>query len=391
MIQKFQFEGVPIKMWASALDDYGWKEVKNLAKLPFAFRHIALMPDAHAGKGMPIGAILAAKNAIIPNAVGVDIGCGICALKSDIKISDLTPEIIRKKIMRGIRRQIPIGRDSHKQRQDENLMPQGFDLDKTIIVKRKYLSALKQIGTLGGGNHFIELQKDAEDNLWVMIHSGSRNLGSTVGEYYNEQAEILNRQWFSNVDFDAKLAFLPVQSREAELYRAEMEYCIAFAYANRKLMMERIKEILSEIFPEVKYNPIIDIPHNYASNEEHFGEDLIIHRKGAVKAGIGDIGIIPGSQGTKSYIVEGLGNPESFCSSSHGAGRKMSRTEAVNTLSLEDEIEMLDAKGIVHTIRYKKDLEEASGAYKDIDEVMENQKDLVKTLVELYPIAVIKA
>ena len=390
MIQELSFANTIIKMWVDKIDKHGWEEVENLAQLPFVFKHIALMPDAHAGKGMPIGAVLATKDVVIPNAVGVDIGCGMCALKTNIKTTELSPEIIRKKIMRGIRRQIPIGRNEHKQRQDECFMPQGFDLDKAIIVKRKYLSALKQIGTLGGGNHFIELQKDSENNLWVMLHSGSRKLGSTVGEYYNQIAENLNRQWFSKVETSMQMAFLPMQCEDAKLYWNEMEYCIAFAHANRKLMIERIKEVLIDIFPDTLFDPMINIAHNYAAKEVHFNEEVIVHRKGAVRARLGNIGIIPGSQGTKSYIVEGLGNPDSFHSSSHGAGRALSRTEARNTLSLEDEIEKMNAKGIFHAIRFQNDLDEAPGAYKDIDIVMKNQQDLVRPLVTLSPIAVIK-
>lgn len=390
MIQEILVNEVPVKMWVNNLDEYAWEETRNLAALPFVFHHLALMPDAHAGKGMPIGGVLATKGVVVPNAVGVDIGCGMCAVKSNIRVKDITSEVLRKQILRGIRKQIPLGREHHKQRQDENLMPQGFDTDRMTVVKRQLVSAQKQIGTLGGGNHFIELQCCEEGFLWVMIHSGSRNLGLQVGDYYNHQAEMLNARWHSSVSPEIRLAFLPMHSAEAKQYWAEMEYCIAFALANRKLMMDRIQEVICKAIPEAVFEPMINIAHNYAAWERHYGEDVIVHRKGAVHAGLGQVGIIPGSQGTKSYIVEGLGHEDSFCSSSHGAGRAMSRTEAVRTLSLEVEIARLEALGIIHAIRSPRDLEEATGAYKNIDEVMANQRDLVKIRTELSPIAVIK-
>ena len=382
--------GVIVKNWATYLDDHANQEIENLCKLPFIHHHLAMMPDAHGGKGMPIGGVFATKGVVIPNAVGVDIGCGMCAVKTNIKVSDLTPELLRKGILRGIRKRIPLGRDHHKKAQDEKYMPKGFDIDSMIVVKRQIMSAQKQIGTLGGGNHFIELQKDGEGNMWVMIHSGSRNLGKQVGDYYNEKATVLNRRWFSSVPAEINLPFLPLHTDEFKQYWAEMEYCVAFALANRSLMMERIQEAISEVLPDTQYEPMINIPHNYAVWENHFGENCIVHRKGATLATAGLTGIIPGSQGTCSYITEGLGNPESFNSCSHGAGRRLSRTQAREQLSLEEEVARLEQMGIVHAVRYKEDLDEATGAYKNIDEVMEAQKDLVKIKTKLTPIAVIK-
>ena len=339
---------------------------------------------------MPIGGVLATKGVVIPNAVGVDIGCGMCAVKTSLKVAGIPSEVLRKQILRGIRKQIPLGFDHHKEAQDEACMPHGFDIDKMTVVKRQYVSATKQVGTLGGGNHFLELQKDTDGTLWIMIHSGSRNLGAQVGSYYNEKAKVLNKRWFSNVNPDIDMAFLPMQSDEAHAYWDEMNYCIEFALCNRRLMMERICQTIGEVYPDAQFEPMINIAHNYAVWENHFDENCIVHRKGATRARVGEIGIIPGSQGTKSYIVEGLGNTDSFQSCSHGAGRAMSRTEAVRSLSLEDEVAKLEAQGIVHAIRGKNDLEEAAGAYKDIDEVMANQTDLVKIVTELSPVAVIK-
>lgn len=382
--------GVIVKNWATNLDDRANEEIDNLCRLPFIHHHLALMPDAHGGKGMPIGGVLATKGVVVPNAVGVDIGCGLCAVKTSVKVADLTPDILRKGILRGIRKRIPLGRAHHKKAQDERFMPQGFDIDSLTVVKRQIISAAKQIGTLGGGNHFIELQKDEEGSLWIMIHSGSRNLGKQVGDFYNEKASALNARWYSSVSPDLNLPFLPVKTEEFRQYWAEMNYCVEFALCNRRLMMERIQEAILDILPDTTFEPMINIAHNYASWEEHFGEMCIVHRKGATLATQGTVGIIPGSQGTCSYITEGLGNPESFNSCSHGAGRKLSRTQARAELSLEEEVARLEKMGIVHAVRYKADLDEATGAYKDIDEVMAAQADLVKIRTKLLPIAVIK-
>ena len=382
--------GMPVKIWARYVDPHAMKEIVNLSTLPFVFHHLAFMPDVHGGKGMPIGGVLATKGAVIPNAVGVDIGCGMCAVKTSLKVDNIPQEVLRKQILRGIRKQIPLGFDHHKTAQDEAYMPQGFDIDTLTVVRRQYESAKKQVGTLGGGNHFIELQKDAEGTLWVMIHSGSRNLGAQVGGFYNEKAKVMNRRWFSCVAPEIDLAFLPIQSEEAHQYWNEMNYCVEFALCNRRLMMERICATIGEVYPYAQFEPMINIAHNYAVCEHHFDETVIVHRKGATRAREGELGIIPGSQGTRSYIVEGLGNPDSFQSCSHGAGRAMSRTEAVRNLSLEAEVSRLEELGIVHAIRGQKDLEEAAGAYKDIDEVMANQSDLVKTVTALSPVAVIK-
>ena len=387
---EIELNSTPVKIWARFVDPHAMKEIVNLSTLPFVFHHLAFMPDVHGGKGMPIGGVLATRGVVIPNAVGVDIGCGMCAVKTSLRVEDIPQGVLRKQIMRGIRKQIPLGFDHHKTAQDESFMPQGFDIDKLAVVSRQYISATKQVGTLGGGNHFIELQKDTEGALWVMIHSGSRNLGAQVGNYYNEKARVLNRRWFSAVSPDIDMHFLPMQSDEAHAYWDEMLYCVEFALCNRRLMMDRICQVIGDAFPDAQFEPMINIAHNYAAWENHFDENVIVHRKGATRARAGETGIIPGSQGTKSYIVEGLGNPDSFQSCSHGAGRAMSRTEAVRNLSLEAEVTRLESHGIVHAIRGPKDLEEAAGAYKDIGEVMANQADLVKIVTELSPVAVIK-
>lgn len=385
-------ESKPIKMWLDEIEEGALQQAKNLANLPFVFKHVAIMPDSHQGYGMPIGGVLATKGVVIPNAVGVDIGCGMCAMKTSLLSAD---KDVLKRIMGNIREAIPVGFDHHKEAQDEDFMPEGFECDCNNIIHREYDNALHQLGTLGGGNHFIEIQMGSDHHIWVMIHSGSRNLGKKVADHYNKIAITMNDRWFSSVPKGHELAFLPIESDEAKSYFNEMNYCVEFALANRRLMMDRVmecftKEVPSIVFLGFKGETITNIAHNYARWENHFGQNVIIHRKGATSACDGEVGIVPGSQGSKSYIVRGLGNPESFMSCSHGAGRKMGRKEAQRTLSLGDEIKRMDDLGIIHGIKNQADLDEAAGAYKDIDVVMNNQKDLVEILVELKPLAVIK-
>jgi tRNA-splicing ligase RtcB len=383
-------EKLPIKIWSDEVEEGSMVQIRNLANLPFAFHHIAIMPDNHQGYGMPIGGVLATKGVVIPNAVGVDIGCGMLAVKTSLK--EIDTETL-KKIMGDIRKVIPLGFNHHKESQDEKWMPINEQITSPSnvwdsVVRQQYQSALKQIGTLGGGNHFIEIQKGSDGYIWVMVHSGSRNIGLKVAEYYNKLAVKLNAQYYSVVDKKQELAFLPIETQEAKDYLLEMNYCVEFALANRKLMMDRIHKVFMANIFGTRFEEPINIAHNYATWENHFGQNVLIHRKGATLAREGTIGIIPGSQGTKSYIVEGLGNPDSFDSCSHGAGRKMGRRQAVRELSLEDEIKKM--KSIIHGIRNERDLDEAPGSYKDIDEVMAQQKDLVKIITTLEPLAVIK-
>jgi len=390
-------EKLSIKMWLEKIEDGAMAQIRNLANLPFAFHHIAIMPDSHQGYGMPIGGVLATKGVIIPNAVGVDIGCGMCAVKTSL--TKLGTETL-KKIMGDIRKVVPVGFEHHKEEQDERLMPSMGTLHDfeechfnnncpSPVVCKEYEKARQSLGTLGGGNHFIEIQKGSDGHIWIMIHSGSRNLGKQVADHYNKIAIKLNEKYFSSVDPKQELAFLPLDSKEGKSYIREMNYCVEFALANRKLMMENIKDIFVKE-TNCSFDDMINIAHNYARMENHFGQNVMVHRKGATLATEDTIGIIPGSQGTKSYIVKGKGNKESFNSCSHGAGRKMGRKEAERSLNLEDEIKILNDQGIIHAIRGVNDLDEASGAYKPIDEVMRNQSDLVEILIELTPLGVIK-
>lgn len=378
-------EKLPIKMWLNEIEDGAVEQLKNLANLPFIYKWVCAMPDCHQGYGMPIGGVIATEGVVIPNAVGVDIGCGMCAVKTEL--TEISQDEL-KRIMGEIRKQVPVGFAHHQKAQSRDLMPipcngENDWSSKMPIIFREFNNAIQQVGTLGGGNHFIEIQKGNDGHIWVMIHSGSRNLGKQVADYYNKVAEELNEKYFSSVTKDKQLAFLPLYDDIGQQYFKEMNYCVEFALANRKLMMDRILNIFG-----VKCEPMINIAHNYAVFENHYGKNVMVHRKGATLARKGIIGIIPGSMGTSSYIVEGLGNPESFESCSHGAGRRMGRQQAIRELNLEHEQEIM--KDVLGGPRTQNDLEEAPSAYKDILDVMENQKDLVKILVELKPLAVIK-
>ncbi len=389
-------EKYTIKMWLDTIEDGALSQAKNLANLPFVFKHVALMPDCHQGYGMPIGGVLATKDVVIPNSVGVDIGCGIAICRLPIK--EITVEQIKKifggskEYKGGIRSAVPVGKNHHSKKQDINLMPDVPLFNEANIVFQEFESAQKQIGTLGGGNHFIEVQKGSDGFIYIMIHSGSRNLGFKVANHYNKIAKELNAKWFSSIDPKWDLAFLPVDSDEGQAYISEMRYCVDFAKASRRLMIDSCLNCFEEVglINKRNYLDYYDVAHNYVDLEHHFGQNVWVHRKGATKAYEGQKGLIPGSQGTSSYIVTGKGNQDSFKSCSHGAGRLFSRTKAQEILNLEEEISKMDSRGIVHGIRNKSDLDEASSAYKNIDEVMINQSDLVDILTKLTPLGVIK-
>jgi tRNA-splicing ligase RtcB len=375
-------ERIPINLWLDDIEDGALNQAKDIANLPVSFSHIAIMPDSHQGYGMPIGGVLAAENAIIPNAVGVDIGCGMCSLRTNQEEIDRSQ---LKSIMGAIRRTVPVGFSHHEKKQDEKWMPEL--IGELPVVQQEYESALAQVGTLGGGNHFIEIQKGSDGFIWIMIHSGSRNIGYTAAKKYNEMAKKMN-EGRENVPKD--LAFFHEDTKEFSLYMNEMNYCIEFALANRKLMMERVKDAFADEISGVEFSDFINKPHNFASHETHFGKDVVVHRKGATRARKGELGMIPGSQGAPSFIVKGKGQPQAFESCSHGAGRIMSRTKAKKTLSLKEETKSLEEKGILHAIRHKSDLDEAPGSYKNIRDVMNNQADLVDIVIELQSLAVIK-
>lgn len=374
---------VPIYNWAYDLEAEALAQAERLSYLPFAFHHVALMPDCHTGYGMPIGGVLATKGIIIPNAVGVDIGCGMVAVKTGLHVSQMTDEIL-KEILGIARYSIPVGFAKRK-------TPINWrdKVSYSEILQKEYENSAYQLGTLGGGNHFIELQADVETgDVWIMIHSGSRNLGKKVCDHYNAEAKKFNKEWYSSVPAEWNLAFLPIDSPVGVSYLEEMNVCLEFAHKNREHMMDVMLDIVNKVFDGgVNPEKQINAHHNYAAIENHYGENVWIHRKGAIRVREGELGIIPGSMGTPSYIVKGLGNPESFMSASHGAGRVMSRSQANKQITEEQANKSIE--GVVFG-RWNGKYDECPLAYKNIDEVMENQKDLVTPIVKLRPIAVMK-
>jgi tRNA-splicing ligase RtcB (3'-phosphate/5'-hydroxy nucleic acid ligase) len=388
MMIAVQKNALPVYSWCDAIEQGAMEQILHLSQHPRLKHHIAIMPDCHQGYGMPIGAVVAAHNAVIPNAVGVDIGCGMCAVKTNIREwdrSDVTA------CLSAIRSAIPLGFQHHKVPQHESHMPRTDIQESSMpVVSREYKNARTQVGTLGGGNHFIEYQKDTDRFLWIMIHSGSRNLGKQVADYYNRIAEDENSGRTNSIPKAWQLAWLDEDSHNGQSYIEEMQYCIDFAHTNRELMMQTILSITKDRFKNAAFDAPISIAHNYAVREKHYNLSVWIHRKGATAAAIDTVGIIPGSQGSESYIVKGKGVSESFSSCSHGAGRRLGRKEAERTLDLAHEKRILEERGIIHSIRSKKDLEEAAGAYKNIAQVMKAQNDLVDILFELSPVAVIK-
>lgn len=371
---------IPIKSWATELEEGALNQATNLSNLSFAHSHIALMADAHVGFGMPIGGVLASKGVVIPNAVGVDIGCGIIAAKTDIK--NIKKEQIKNIVDKG-HRTIPMGFKHHKNPR----FWEGFNRPPSSEIIRSELdSARNQLGTLGGGNHFMTMEQGSDGHVWLMVHSGSRNFGYKIAEYYNNIAKKVNEK-IKLVPPKQDLDGLYIDSEEGQEYFRAMNYALEFAAENRRQLLEQFYNIFRKETGSKKILEQVAIHHNYAAIEKHFGEEVIVHRKGATRAGLGELGIIPGSMGTPSYIVEGLGNDESFHSCSHGAGRVMSRRQANRTITKE--VAEKAMKGIVYK-GFRKDLSEAPMAYKDIEEVMDNQKDLVKRVVKLTPLGVLK-
>lgn len=380
----------PIKTWCMNPEEGAIEQAANLSKLPFLFKHVALMPDTHQGYGMPIGGVIATDGVVVPNAVGVDIGCGMQFVKSSINAKHLSKHALEN-ITSKIKREIPVGFSRHKKPQDISHMPTEIPIiSEHFISYRERDAACYSIGTLGGGNHFIEIQKAGDGKVCIMVHSGSRNLGKQIADHYNKEAIKLNEKWFSSVPKEWQLAFLPLDSDQGYYYMKEMNFALEFAKCNRTLMMNRIMQIFYNELDSVAFGETVDVHHNFARMENHYGKNVMIHRKGATSAKEDEIGIIPGSQGTASYIVRGKGNKESFTSCSHGAGRKMGRKQAQKSLNLAKEKDMLDKQGIIHSIKTTKDLDEAPSSYKDISVVMDEQADLVDIVHELKPMGVVK-
>ena len=400
---------VNIKMWTKhvPVESGAIDQLRNLSKMPFVFKHVAAMPDVHIGVGATVGTVLATKGVVIPAAVGVDIGCGMIACRLSLK-ADQLPDNLRM-LRNEIEKMVPVGMDEHsidrlngKGHQDTRtvLNNQFKQLDKRLkaicakhpgidkMVKNSQDKAYRQLGSLGGGNHFIELTIAKEDNsVWVMLHSGSRGIGNAIGRYFIEIAKKEMEQHVIQLP-DKDLAYLEEGSTHYADYIEAVEWAQEYATRNRNAMLDLVLVALSRHLPPFKIeDKAISCHHNYISQETHFGEEVIVTRKGAVSAFEGQLGIIPGSMGAKSFIVRGLGNKESFCSCQHGAGRVMSRSAAKRIISVEDHI------NATLGVECRKDegmIDESPAAYKNIDDVMKSSEDLIEILFTLKQILCVK-
>ncbi len=387
---------VPVKIYTKEVESRALDQLKDIALLPFVHSHVAAMPDVHTGIGATVGAVIPTKGAIIPAAVGVDIGCGMTATRLSINASQLPDNL--KAVRRAIEEAIPVGFAKHKSIRAKNSTIIALDkvLDKQIIgkhpaiakmLKKTYQTWTQQLGTLGGGNHFIELCLDENQDVWIMLHSGSRGIGNVIGRYFISLAKKDMEQHIAQLP-DHNLAYFTEGAKHFDDYVEAVHWAQEYALFNRREMMRLIVEALRKPLPPFDITKeAINCHHNYVAIEEHFGEQVFLTRKGAISAYEGELGIIPGSMGTKSYIVRGMGNPESFCSCSHGAGRRMSRTEARRRFNKNDM--EIQTQGV--ECRKDKDvIDEIPGAYKSIDEVMENQNDLVEVVHTLKQVVCVK-
>lgn len=389
--------GRPIKIWTTHVEDQALTQLKNIARLPFIHANgVAAMPDVHAGKGSTIGTVIATDKAIIPAAVGVDIGCGMNAIRLSLKLDQLPDNL--KGIRDQIERDVPLGKGGANK--DSNNLNEKFGRLPTIFhsarlyetlakVNSEWVNkALSQLGTLGSGNHFIELCFDENNDVWIMLHSGSRGIGNMIGSYFIEKAKRRMEQYFITLP-DGDLAYLPEDTDDFNDYVEAVGWAQNYALENRKVMMEVVVAALRRHI-DIEFTitqEAINCHHNYVERENHFGRNLWVTRKGAIRAREGDLGIIPGSMGQRSFIVRGKGNLESYCSCSHGAGRAMSRTQAVKQFTTED------LKAQTMGVECRKDagvIDEIPSAYKDIDVVMENQKDLVEIVHTLKAVLCVK-
>ncbi|MBD1927611.1 RtcB family protein [Trichocoleus sp. FACHB-90] len=380
----------PVLSWANhALGSDETKMAKNVASLPFVFKHVALMPDVHLGKGALVGSVVATKEAIMPAAVGVDIGCGMMAIKTPFTAEQLEGKL--KQIRLDLEAAIPVGFNENKDVEKAVLNWQGWRDFKELHsgVQRLESKAMKQMGSLGGGNHFIEVCLDTENSVWLMLHSGSRNIGNMLAQNHIGTAKELAKLAGDRLP-DPDLAYFVAGTPEFSTYWHDLQWAQDYARFNRDVMMARFKRIVEKHLAGGKQTkPLLSVNchHNYAEKEVHFGEDVYVTRKGAVRAREEDYGIIPGSMGTKSFIVKGKGNAESYCSCSHGAGRLMSRNKAKNVYTLDDLIQQTNG------VECRKDegvLDEIPGAYKPIEQVMANQADLVEVVATLKQVVCIK-
>ena len=383
--------GAPLKLWdsAGAFEAGAMQQLRNVASLPFIAGHVAGMPDVHWGMGATVGSVIATRSAIVPAAVGVDIGCGMMAVRTTLTANDLPDSLgaIRAEIERAVPKGFESNQAARHAKGGWAVTPNAVartwydrfeDRWRKIVAKHPKIDGKTsdQLGSMGGGNHFIEVCLDEEDRVWVMLHSGSRGTGNRIGTYFiNEAKDAIAKE---KLDFhlaDRDLAFLSEGSQLFDDYVEAMHFAQDYAMANRELMMARVLDALRKHLPVFKTDKqAINCHHNYATRERHFGEQVWVTRKGAVSARAGELGIIPGSMGTGSFIVEGLGNEQSFCSCSHGAGRVMSRGAAKKLITLEQHAEAM--KGIEARVD-EGVLDESPAAYKDIGAVMDAQRDLV--------------
>lgn len=387
----------PIKCWTNDIEVEAIEQLSRIANLPFIYKHIAVMPDVHAGKGSTVGSVIATSGTVIPSAIGVDIGCGIIAVKVPLTATNLASDKVLKRLRENIETAVPVGTAMHKSlhnRVIKKFASSSLSTRLTAVeqTSKEYEKALYQMGTLGGGNHFVEICLDNNSDVWVMLHSGSRYIGKIVAEKHILYAKGALKQAHIYLE-DPELAYLSQGASEFQNYIQDMQWCQHYAYLNREEMMYRVLWELSKMFFKGEKHPDnlsllrINCHHNYTQEEEHYGQKIWVTRKGAISAKVGELGIIPGSMGTKSYIVRGLGNPESFNSCSHGAGRRLSRTKAKTIFTAEDIY--LQTAGI----ECRKDagiLDELPLAYKDIDQVMANQTDLVEIVYQLKQVLCVK-
>ena len=384
----------PVLVWTDEVESAALDQLRNVADLPIIHGHIAVMPDVHLGKGATVGSVIPTRKAIIPAAVGVDIGCGMCALRTSLHANQL-PESLRR-VRNQIERDVPVGFNMHSNRrarfkaasQVEPGLKEILDRHPGIASKRQNKDSwARQIGTLGGGNHFIELCLDEADRVWIMLHSGSRGIGNKIGQYFIEKAkESIARTDLSLPDRD--LGYLVEGTGLFSDYWQALSWAQDYAARNRQEMLDIVIEALGRTLPAFELeDAAINCHHNYATRETHDGTEVYVTRKGAIRAGDGELGIIPGSMGARSYIVRGKGNEKSYCSCAHGAGRRMSRTAARRQFSRED---LIDQTMGVECRKDKGVIDEIPGAYKDIDQVMENQTDLVDTVHTLKQVLCVK-
>lgn len=398
----------PLKIWLKdrgAIEESCLEQAYNLANLPFVHKWVCLMPDTHTGKGMPIGGVIATKGVIIPNAVGVDIGCGMVFTATNVKVSDIRDiqtgnGTMIQTIVGNFMRNIPVGVKRYKTPQKCSVLTKAQDELEKYQNNTELLPLIEdgfyQVGTLGGGNHFVELQEDEEGYLCIMIHSGSRHLGKAVCDYFHNRAREWNRRYYSVVPDEVRLSFLPVDTEQGQQYINWMNLALDYAFENRERMMDIACQAVQETIEKhtdirVEFSGQINCHHNYAALENHYNENVWVHRKGATRVREGELAVIPGAMGSYSYVVKGKGNPESFCTSSHGAGRAYSRSGAMAAFTTEQVMVDLKEQGVILGKARKNDVaEECRFAYKDIDEVMEQQSDLVTPIRKLKTVGVLK-